>query len=260
MYFTVNREQVTILWGEVNMYQIGIVDDSQAFIDYMKSLFNEGAWKEEEVIFHEYCSGEELISQMEKQKKYDLMIMDIKLAGMDGHTAAQLFREQYPNAVLIFCSGVCMPTVEAFEAEPFRYLLKEYTKERMLKELQVVHEKVKKNKVVPYIIGKKDNKLFKIHPKNVEYIEIAKKGSKIHCFQKKIQECYTSPDKVSEFYGILNEFGFAYAHNSYIVNMDYVVMVRVDELELKSGTNLTISRSHSKEFRRLFANKMALKY
>lgn len=242
------------------MYHVGIVDDSQAFIDYMKRLFHEGAWKEEDVTFYEYSSGEEFVYQMNMQEKYDLLIMDMRLTGMDGHKTAQLFREQHPDAILIFCSGVCMPTVESFETAPFRYWLKVYTEERMQKELEIVLEKLRENKAIPYIKGKQRSKVFKIHPKDVEYIEIAKKGSMIHSYYKGEREVYTSPIRVCEFYKILKEFGFAQAHNSYIVNMEYVVMVKVEELELKSGERLTISRSHSKEFRKLFAERMALKY
>lgn len=248
------------MWGELEMYHVGIVDDSRAFIDYMKRLFHEGVWKEEQVTFYEYSSGEEFVQQMKMQEKYDLLIMDMRLTGMDGHRAAQLFREQHPKTILVFCSGICKPTVESFETAPFRYWLKEYTEERMQKELEIVLEKLRENKVIPYIQGKQSNMMFKIHPKDVEYIEIAKKGSKIHSFSKGKKEVYTSSIKVSEFYSTLKEFGFAYAHNSYIVNMEYVIMVKVEELELKSGEKLTVSRSHSKEFRKLFASRMALKY
>lgn len=248
------------MWGELEMYHVGIVDDCQAFIDYMKRLFSKGEWKEEQVTFYEYSSGEELVEQMNRVEKYDLLIMDMRLTGMDGHKAAKLFREQHPDAILVFCSGVCMPTVESFETAPFRYWLKEYTEERMQKELEIVLEKIRENKVIPYIQGKQGNRIFKIHPKDVEYIEIMKRGSMIHCFIGGKKEAYTSPFRVFEFYDALKEFGFAYAHNSYIVNMEYVVMVKVEELELKSGEKLTISRSHSKEFRKLFAGRMALKY
>lgn len=90
---------------------------------------------------------------------------------------------------------------------------------------------MREHRVIPYLKGKRDNRLWRIHPKNVQYIEIIKKGSVLHCVEDGEQVDYTSQMKVAEFYNVLKDFGFSYAHNSYIVNMDYVIMVNVEELE-----------------------------
>ena len=242
------------------MYHIAICDDDIVFIRYIKRLFLENGKLGEAINFYEYLSGEELIRDMRKQEKYDLLILDIRFEGMDGNAVAKVFRKQFPDTVLVFCSGVSLPTVESFETAPYRYWLKEYTEERLKKELDIVIRKMKENQIPPFIMGKKGNLMVRLHVGNVEYIEISKRGSKLYCTVDGTEEVFTSDKKVSEFYDLLKEFGFAYAHNSYIVNLDYVAAVSTTDLELINGQRLSVSRSRAKEFKKAFAWKLAQKY
>ena len=235
------------------MYYIGICDDDRVFIDYIKKLLREVC---EEIIFYEYLSGEELAADLPNRESYDLLILDVRMPGMDGNETARKFRTQFPDTVLVFCSGVCMPTVESFETTPYRYWLKEYTKQRMEKEVADVFEKVKSSRAVPYVTGKKDKMLVKLSPKRISYISITKKGSLIHCEK----ETYTSTKKVAEFYEQLKNFGFVYAHNSYIVNMKHIAAIGTKDLELVDGQILTISRARAKEVQQAFALEMIKKY
>ena len=107
------------------MYHIGICDDDPVFIEYIKRLiFMENTLVE----FYEYLSGKELIQDMQKRERYDLLILDVCLPDMDGNETARKFREQFPDTLLVFCSGVCMPTTQSFETTPYRYWLSKIQK------------------------------------------------------------------------------------------------------------------------------------
>ena len=116
------------------MYYIAICDDNSDFIRYMKNMLLKSGLKNEEVFFYEYNSGEELIKSINTCDKIDLLILDMQMKKLDGNGTARLFRNQFPSSVMVFCSGVYLPTVESFETTPFRYLLKEYTDERMIRD------------------------------------------------------------------------------------------------------------------------------
>ena len=151
-----------------------------------------------------------------------------------------------------------MPTVESFETTPYRYWLKQYNQEKMQEEVKGVLGKLQSTKVLPYILVKKENQLVQLSTKYVSYISIAKRGTVIHCENSK--EMYTSTKRLVEFYEQLKDFGFAYAHNSYIVNLRYVAIAGTKELELMNGEKLTISRARAKEFLEKFAMELAKKY
>lgn len=237
------------------MYAIGICDDDEIFIKYIRRLFSETG---QEIEFFEYLSGEELICDMQKRTMYDLLILDMQMPGMDGNKTAKEFRKQFPNTLLVFCSGVCAPTVESFETTPYRYWLKEYTEERMRQEIEDVLGKMKTSRVLPYIMGRKENQIVKLSAEQIYYISIAKRGTVLHC--ENTGDTYTSQKKLADFYEQLGDFGFAYAHNSYIVNLRHVTVVGTKELELVNGEKLTISRARVKEFKKAFAISLAQKY
>lgn len=237
------------------MYYIGICDDDPVFIEYIKRLI---CMENAPVEFYEYLSGKELIQDMQKIERYDLLILDVCLPDMDGNETARKFREQFPDTLLVFCSGVCMPTTESFETTPYRYWLKQYTEERMTKEVQEVFAKLRQKRVVPSIMGKRDNQIAKLSAERISHIAIARKGSVIYCGN--LKEKYSSQKRVAELYEQLKDFGFVYAHNSYIVNLKHVAVAGPKELELMSGEKLTISRSRAKEFLKRFTIELAGKY
>ncbi len=242
------------------IYYIAICDDDDTYIQYIKDLFLTVKKKEEQFLFYEYLSGEELIADLEDKEQCDLLFLDIQLHKMDGNATAKKFRDKFPDSLLIFCSGIYLPTPESFESSPFRYLLKSYTAERMKIELEQICLKMRKIKPTPILFGKRNHKNFRIPLAHIQYIEIAKRGSIIHTFESGEKLTYSSSMKVADFYKKLCDFGFVYAHNSYIVHLNSISIVTLTDLELICGEKLTISRSHSVEFRKKFAAYLSQKY
>ncbi|PXV95627.1 LytTR family two component transcriptional regulator [Lachnotalea glycerini] len=246
------------------MFHIAICDDEKRFIQYMKNIIYNAGLKRGEVIFYEFSSGEEFIDYLKETASFDLLILDMQLKNMDGNETAKEFRKVFPTTTLVFCSGVCMPTVRNFETIPFRYLLKGYTDERMRFEMKTIINEMINKKVEPFIIGNNHYNLVKLRPSDILYIAIAKRGSCIHIcpniIEYKFEENITSKEKIESLYNLLKDYGFAYAHNSYIVNLKYIKKVTTTELQLVDDTKLTISRSKAKNFREEFAKVLAKKY
>lgn len=246
------------------MYHIILCDDDIRFLRYMKNIIVEAGLERNDIRFYEYTSGEELERQLAGIENCDLLILDMQMPGMDGDAAARAFRRVFPSATLVFCSGVCQPTTKSFETTPFRYLLKGYTDARMLREVKAIVERIVDKKSYPVIIGRNADRLCRLRPDDILYIEISRRGSRIHLHpsrkEKKKGTEITADDRVSDLYKRLKSYGFAYAHNSYIVNVKYVEELHTKELELVDGTLLSVSRSREKEFRAAFVRGISDKY
>ena len=50
--------------------------------------------------------------------EHDILFLDIQMEGMDGQETAFAFRSQNRNAVLVFVTGVAVPTPEMFKVYP----------------------------------------------------------------------------------------------------------------------------------------------
>ena len=246
------------------MYYIVICDDDKSYINYLKRMILKCGVDSEEIMFYEYASGEELIESLGETKKIDLLILDMQMKEYDGNRTAKLFRKEHPSSVIVFCSGVCQPTVESFETTPFRYLLKEYGQERMIKELVPVIEEMKNKQTEPVVIGTYRYEDIRLRPDDILYISIIRNGSEIHVVPEKAEgekdRQLTSRKKISELYEELKDYGFEYAHNSYIVNLNHIKKKKTKELTLKDGTILTIARSKEKQLRQAFAKYKSHKY
>lgn len=246
------------------MIRVAICDDDIIFIHYIEDRLREAGLSDSEVEFYEYLSGEELILNFKNNIDYDLLILDVQMEGMNGNQTAEKFREKYLNTILVFCSGVYKPTPASFKVAPYRYLLKQYSKETMLQELKDVVEIVKSKKRGPCIVGYYYSNLIELKPEEIIYISIAKRGSCIHTCPDitkfKFGERITCKQKVHELYEILKDYSFAYAHNSYIVNLSHIKSKTISEIEMINGDILTVSRSKRKEFNDRIAGFFEGKY
>lgn len=245
------------------MYNIAICDDDQVYIQYMKKLIITCGF-DDVVNFYEYYSGEELVADFKNHIDYDVLILDMQMSGMDGNQTAKQFRLKYSNSILVFCSGLCQPTVKSFEVSPFRYLLKQYTDKKMIQELRCIIDLVKSKKTEPYIVGTYHYNSIKLKPEEILYIEVAKHGCSIHINPNIVKYDFEShilsKSKLESLYNDLKTFGFVYAHNSYIVNINYIKRKTLTELELIDGSILSISRSKEKELRKVLAEYLSKKY
>ncbi len=246
------------------MYFIAICDDENNFIKYIKKMLLKSGLKKEETTFCEYNSGEELINSLESCDKIDLLILDMQMKELDGHKTARVFRNHFPSSVIVFCSGVYLPTVESFETNPFRYLLKEYTDERMIRELKAVVQEVRNKLIEPVVMGTWNYNVVKLKLEEILYISIARNGSNIYVnpeiIKYEFENHLISKKKLPELYAMLKNYGFEYAHNSYIVNLNHIKRKTIKELELSDETILSIARSKEKQLRVAFAKYKAQKY
>lgn len=245
------------------MFKIAICDDDNDFIQYMEKIINDLTKNKEETEFYE-CHTEEKISDDMKKNRLDLLILDIRMQGADGNKVAIDFRKKYPNTTLIFCSEMCILSPEMVKVSPYRFILKNYPYKRMMTELKEVIDYITEKKNELLICGHGKYEHFQVNYDEILYISIARRGSYLHIGSKTINNekltMVSCKKTVDELYEILKDYDFAYAHNSYIVNLKFVKQRTKDEIMLMNGEILTVSRSKTREFRRKMENYLNKTY
>lgn len=97
-----------------------VVDDEEVMRDFLQDVL-------ESFDVELACDGEEAISKLD-EKKYDLIITDMKMPGKSGEDVVRFAKERYPDAKIIIISGYSTLSsvsnalkcgVNAFLAKPF---------------------------------------------------------------------------------------------------------------------------------------------
>jgi DNA-binding response OmpR family regulator len=75
------------------------------------------------------ASGEEALSVLSKSRPFDLMVLDLKMPGIDGLEVTETVQEQYPGTVIILLTafGTLETAIQAIRRGAHDYLLKPST-------------------------------------------------------------------------------------------------------------------------------------
>lgn len=104
----------------------------------------------------------------------------------------------------------------------------------------------------PVIIAMWHFNMARLYTKDILFVSRDKQKSKVHVIEEAVhygfEKNVSCKMSLEEMYEILKNYGFEFAHNSYLVNLKYVARKTSAELELIDGTQLSIARAKEKSF------------
>ena len=115
--------------------RILVVDDERPARERLKRLIDE---QDEWEVVAEAANGREALEQADA-KQPDLVLMDIRMPGMDGIEAARHLTQMDEPPAIIFTTAYDEYAIDAFDANAVGYVLKPVRKERLLDALQRVN-------------------------------------------------------------------------------------------------------------------------
>ena len=123
----------------------------------------------------------------------------------DGNQVSVELRKRYKSTTLVFCSGYFKPSPENMKVSPFRFLLKEYSRDRMVSEFKEIFEYLMNNKDEPSIVCRGERSQVQVYANEIMYNEISKRGTKVHTLNKggmveKVYSCKKSLDFLYELF------------------------------------------------------------
>lgn len=255
------------------MYKIGICDDCARDSEILKRLILKNPACPEEVFFYLYSSGEALLDQMKME--FDVIFLDVCMRGMDGNMTAERIRECDKRVILVFYTGFVALTYTQLRYQPFRYLMKNMNSKELKKNIGEILEEMKVRGLGPTLMVKNE-KYFKgmirVKAEDILYIEIYNRVSRVHLTEQKLADLgiakgkmkeYTDficTRKLSDIYEMFCNYGFEYAHNSYIINLNCIAQKSRERVVLEGGHELNISKSKSPILNKHFSEFLSSKY
>lgn len=212
---------------------IALVEDDKI---YSKQLFNELIKVFQNETIHVFYDGE---SFLQSNKKYDLILLDIELPGINGIKISKMRKS---DTYVIFLTSLTDYVYDAFGENVLGYLIK-------TEPITTVVKKVKKL-------------IDEVYTKN--NIEIRTKEGKVNVNLDKIIKCtlekrklyfYTSLKEIqvldyslSEIYMLVKD-KFIYTNRSTLVNAKKIVDIKNDLIYLENNLTASLSRKCMKEFK-----------
>jgi len=181
------------------------------------------------------------------QERPNICIVDIYLNGRpDGVAFAQMLENSNADTPIVFLTGNYdnVTFYLAKTVNPHSYLLKPYNPLELQYAIELAIDKVKKVPIqeLDTIFIKRGNHIMKQSVRDIKYVEVDGKYSKIVCSSEK----FLIQQPLKELQRQLTPSLFSRIHRNYLVNISEVTRIDTmnNEVLLKDGTSLIFSRRY----------------
>jgi two-component system LytT family response regulator len=229
-----------------------IIDDEPLARNLIKEFLED---QPDITIVAECGDGFEGIKQIQ-QYQPDLIFLDIKMPKINGFEMLEILDE---SPLVIFTTAYDEYAIKAFESNAVDYLLKPFSKDRLLMALKkcIAAEKTKHflsnpeattsidhNPFSERIVIKQNGNILMLQTDDILFIESYDDYVKIHT----INQCYVKKKTMSFYEKHLNPVSFIRIHRSYIVNIKSISELKSSGSDtayvvMENGTKLSVSRS-----------------
>lgn len=221
------------------MIRIAIVEDDDFYLKQLKEYLTRYQ-QESGKSFHisEFRDGTGIAEKYDPV--YDIILMDIEMAHMDGMTAAERIRQKDLEVVIIFITNMPQYAMKGYTVEAMDYVLKPISyyafTQRIDRAIQRMRRRDKRFIVVNHQSG-----MLKLDVSQLTYIEVQDHDLIYHT----TQGSYTTKGSLAEVEQTLGSSKFFRCNKGYLVNLEYVESVQNFDV-LVCSTWIQVSRPKKK--------------
>lgn len=193
------------------------------------------------------CVSDPALLTDEQLGCYDIAFLDIDMGEMSGLALARRIRALHRDTVLIFVTNYVEYSLEGYEVQAFRYLLKSELDEKLEKYMRQAVSVCRRERALIRIHSEREE--VDIPPQAILYIETALRRSILHL---RGFSCDTLPTRMTlnELTGLLAPRGFLRVHKSFLVNMAHIQRLQSTLVCLAGGIELPVSAHRYSEVKK----------
>ena len=216
------------------VYRIALCDDAPAFLSLLENLVGEwAAARGDEALLTAFASAEELWMDG-GETKWDMMLLDIEMSGMDGVTLARDIRRRDEVVQIIFVTGYSEYISDGYEVGALHYLMKPVNRDKLFSVLDRAADKLRKNeRTLDLDLG---DELVRVPLHQIRYLDVRLNYVTVHA-----REDYTVKRPLRDFDGALDERFFRVGRGC-VINLTCVRRVTRTAAYLIDGTVIPLPR------------------
>ncbi|MBE6008945.1 MAG: response regulator transcription factor [Lachnospiraceae bacterium] len=202
------------------MVKIAFCDDDKQDVSIMRHYINEySRWCEEEIEYTDFFSPIELMAEILKGGRYDILFMDVIMPGENGISIAREIRQYDTNVKIVFLTSSIEHAVDSYTVGAFYYQIKPIVKEKLFNILDQAISLLEKEKHRSMIVKCKSG-ITRVDIDQLIYCEVDRRTLLLHMEDGRVLELNGSMDYLS---GQLSAYeNFLRPHRSYLINMDKI--------------------------------------
>lgn len=234
------------------MIKIAFCDDEAAVLEQLDALLEEYAGASgQEFARRAYRTPLELMADIDRGCRFDILILDVLMPGENGMSAAREIRESDSNVKIIFLTSSSEFAVESYAVDAWYYQLKPIRKEDFFRLMDSAAAACRSEQQHSLILRGKSG-IVRLELQQLVYCEVLGRTLMFHRKDGTVTE---SIGRLDELCGQLAPYpGFLRPHRSYLINMEYVTGISARAIILQDGTEVPVPHGKYSEIKERYLN------
>ena len=230
------------------MIRIAICDDELQELERTENVLKIYACEhaQYDITIHSFSSPIELLTCVERQGGFDVLLLDVYMPGVLGTDTARELRKMGDRCQLIFLTTSRDHAVEAFSLHAAHYLVKPYAHKELFEALDKAIENLSK-KAAAYITLKTTEGIRRVELNKIVYSEADNHFQRIYLADGRT--IITRRSSIELFKQLEEEPRFCKCGSAYIINMDYITQIHAQGILLSTGAKIKIPGRKYAEFK-----------
>lgn len=232
------------------MIKIAFCDDDMEVIHQMNELLDRyRVERNEDITYAAFQSPFELLTEIEKGIRPDILFLDVVMPGQNGMDVAKEIRQYDTNMKIIFLTSSPEFAVESYSVGAYFYQLKPIWEESFFRLMDAVLAECEKKKKNSLILRSKDG-ITRIDLQQLEYCEVLGRKLLFHLENGAVLESAGSLDDLA---GQLMQYSnFFRPHRSFLVNMEYIQNISSRSIKMVNDAEIPIPHGKCSEIKNTY--------
>lgn len=232
------------------MIKIAFCDDDMEVLHQMNELLDRyRVERNEDITYAAFQSPFELLTEIEKCIRPDILFLDVVMPGQNGMDVAKEIRQYDTNMKIIFLTSSPEFAVESYSVGAYFYQLKPIWEESFFRLMDAVLAECEKKKKNSLILRSKDG-ITRIDLQQLEYCEVL--GRKL-LFYLENGAVLESAGSLDDLAGQLMQYSnFFRPHRSFLVNMEYIQNISSRSIKMVNDAEIPIPHGKCSEIKNTY--------
>ena len=194
--------------------------------------------KNQSVSITEYSDSVYLSSVIDAGDSHDVFFLDVEMPKVDGFQLADKIRNKLPAAIIVFLTSHSELAPDGYKFRALRYVSKLVLSQKLPEALEVVQKEFSALES-GYLVVPHYTDALRIPYNEILYVQHILRSSQIYTLR---QGVIKDNRGLKTIYSVIGDKWFIYIDRSTFVNIDFIRELKGNEIILRTGESLAISR------------------